>query len=301
MALQPRFNLESHYHRPPLEGEEKIKALKQTSEARYIALGKHYHALSLDDTQMREVEDELRKARMFEVTSMTTNMRQMELDEQRRHLLQEQQRQMEEAQRAVVTAQMLRQRALAALQLEAEQTQKDAQEQLAADRQRVIQREREKLMERRRLFELENSGEIPGSWRGPHPSRTIDRDGTSGHTPRKDGPPVLVMNIALGNGKEDKVVVRQNDDPKRVAVAFAQRHKLPEHAVYSLTQQISANLQASAARRSASAAARSSIPQVSSSTTTSLARPPGIDANRQLFQQGGASTPRRSLSYAADR
>ena len=87
MALQPRYGFAPPRDRPAVPGEQEIAALKAGPEARYIALGeKHYRAMDLDDAHLREVEDELRRARMYEVLTLNRSMRRMELDEQRRRV-----------------------------------------------------------------------------------------------------------------------------------------------------------------------------------------------------------------------
>lgn len=265
MALQPRYEFSASRERPPVQGEEEIAKLRDGPERRFIALGKHYKAMDLDDAQLREVEDELRRARMYEVLTLTSSMRQLELDEQRRRLAEEQQREQQRQQDRAVSAQVLRQRALAALQHEAEALRAVREEQLAADRRAVVEREKERLMERRKAFEADHIDAGDASRR-------------RGSTPGRHGgaAPVLVMTVALGDGKEDQLTVRQNDDPQRVAITFARKHRLPEHAVHTLKQQIQANLQASATRHSTPGASRS----------------PAASEGRALFHGGAASTPR---------
>lgn len=304
MALQAKYSYERTRERRPVPGEEEVRKLTEEPEIRLIALGPgRYRAMDLDDAQLREVEDEIRKARMFEVLTVTSSMRRIELDEQRRRLAEEQQREAERQQQRVVTASMLRQKALAALQMEAEAIRAQRDETLAADRRAVLQREKERLLDRRRAFEA-SQAEATSQPRARTPARSSSAAAAAGGlgTPGGQLPPVLVMTVALGDGKEDKLIVRQNDDPKRVAVTFARKHRLPDHAVHTLQQQIRNNLAASAQRRT---------PTPSGSRAASHAReasqqqPYGGGANHHYFhgdqqyrQSAAAAAPRLSGSPA---
>ena len=325
MALRNRFEGYgmSSRDREPLEGEAEIAQLKEGPELRRMALGSRYESMDLNDGQLREVEDDLRKARMYEVLALATTMKTTALDEQRRQVAEGHAVEVEQRRRQVVQMQLLRQRALVALQREAEAIRMRQSDQLAEDRRRIVQREKDRLMDRRRRFETEhgvggdggNAAGGPGATPGGNVASSVARSvrggggGDAGGTiaglrhSTRDGAAVLVMNIALGNGKEDRIVVRQNDDPKRVAVTFAQRHKLPEHAVYNLTQQIQANLTASALRTSTAAGSASAAraPAMRRSTTptasTAASRSREASNSRQLFGTPGggrAGTPGRA-------
>jgi hypothetical protein len=271
MALQAKYEFGARQERPPVPGEDQVRHLRDGPELRLIALGENrYRAMDLDDAQLREVEDEIRKARMFEVLTVTSSMRRIELDEQRRRLAEEQAREAERQQQRVVTAAMLRQKALAALQMEADAIRAQRDEALANDRRAILQREKDKLLERRRAFEASQAEASQPRTRTPGRGAS---GGMSGELP-----PVLVMTVSLGDGKEDRLIVRQNDDPKRVAVTFARKHKLPEHAVHTLQQQIRNNLAASAARRTPTPSASRSMGRDASMGAET--------AQRQLFGAG---------------
>ncbi|MDZ7932852.1 MAG: hypothetical protein U5N21_23565 [Rhodococcus sp. (in: high G+C Gram-positive bacteria)] len=77
--------------------------------------------------------------------------------------------------------------------------------------------------------------------------------------------------------------MRQNDDPKRVAATFARKHKLPEHAVHTLQQQIRNNLAASAHRQTPSQSAA----RPSASREGSVG--PSYHGGQQLFGTPGSA------------
>ena len=216
--------------RKKLEGEEEIRKLQTAAELRCMALASFYKQLQLNENQLKEVESDLRKARMYELLTVSTAMRRAELDQQRRYLAEEEKRMQQRQQQRVVQSQQLRQRALCVIQQEADAVSRESKQLLADDRRLLLQHEKEKLLARRRQFEA---------------------DGSSSQSPAvggAGGPPVLVMNVALGNGREDKLVVRALDDPKSVAQQFVRKHHLPDHTVGTLTSQIRTNLSGSVAR-----------------------------------------------------
>ena len=221
----------------PSPAEVAIRKIIGSSEQRCIALGSRYSELTLTDDQLAEVEDEMRKARMFEVLVTSETMRRAELDELKRRMMEAEKNEETKKQRQVVQSQLMRQRALQLLQKEAEAVKREEEQRLADDRRLLLQREKERLMDRRRRFEAEES-DFPSD-------ASVSRSGAAAD---RSTAPVLVMNVALGNGKEDRLVVRRYDDPKRVAMLFAKKHHLPESAVSSLTQQIRANLNAAQQR-----------------------------------------------------
>lgn len=250
MALRYRFNLPPPKPREPLKAEGEIAALQVSAERRLMALGKRYNDLTLNEKLLAEVEEDLRRARMYEVVTMASTMRAAELDEQRRRILAREAAEEEERRQQTLQVQLLRQRALAALQREAEASKVDAERRLQEDRRQYLEREKVLLLQRRKKFETEQS----------------DQHALS------NAPPMLVMNVSLGNGKEDRIVVRENDDPKRIAVAFARRHKLPEHSVTNLAAQIRANLATAASQKSAAASSGGITPPSSQRIPASQSR-----------------------------
>ena len=263
MALQARFPDFSTRERRPIPGEQEIAALRDTAEIRYIALGpKHYEAARLTKEQVMEVEEELRKARMYEHLVTSKTMRAAELDEQRRRIATELAHERETSAQRTLESQLLRQRALAALHHQAECIRMEESERLEADRRAILQREKERLLEHRRQFEMSYTERFGASGGGDAVGASPSAGSTRAVTPRgtrnasmnstataNAGQPVCVMSVALGTGRDGRIVVRQYDDPKRVAMLFVKKHKLPEHVIQSLAKQIEANLSTSLRHR----------------------------------------------------
>ena len=257
----------------PLPGQEALSELLTPGpEVRRIALGKHYYMNNLDEPELVKVGSEIQKARMLESHTVLNHMRRSEIDELRLWLAREPQVIMEDSNKRRSDAAMLRSRALAALQLEAQAMQHMSQEQLALDRKRIIDRERDRLLERRREFEQQHG--VSAERLAPSPStvhanggggnnktqlsQSITRHGLSSALSGNDFGnvtatlPLLVMNVALGNGKEDKIVVYSGDNPEIIAANFVAKNKLPERTKASLTGQSEANMIQAQARRTSS-------------------------------------------------
>jgi hypothetical protein len=246
--------------RPPSKAEQEIQKIAGSAEQRCIALGSRYSELTLTEEQLNQVEDDLRKARMYEILLLSESLRRGEMDELKRKLIESEKAEETKRQRNIVQSQLMRQKALKLLQAEAEAVKREEDKRLADDRRLLLQREKEKVLDRRRRFEAEMSeigGGLPidGSGRPTTPGR-------SASTTADRTAPVLVMNVALGNGKEDRLVVRRYDDPKRLAQLFAKKHHLPDNAISTLSQQIKANLHAAQQRE---AQAQSRLHQLSAS------------------------------------
>lgn len=56
------------------------------------------------------------------------------------------------------------------------------------------------------------------------------------------GREVLVMNVDLGNGRKDKLVVHEQDNPEELAAEFCRKHGLNERLVRALALNIRGNL-----------------------------------------------------------
>jgi hypothetical protein len=244
--------------RPPSKAEQEIQKIAGSAEQRCIALGSRYSELTLTEEQLNQVEDDLRKARMYEILLLSESLRRGEMDELKRKLIESEKAEETKRQRNIVQSQLMRQKALKILQAEADAVKREEEKRLADDRRLLLQREKEKVLDRRRRFEAEMS-EIGG---GGLPDGRPTTPGRSASTSADRTAPVLVMNVALGNGKEDRLVVRRYDDPKRLAQLFAKKHHLPDNAISTLSQQIKANLHAAQQRE---AQAQSRLHQLSAS------------------------------------
>ncbi len=266
------------------EAQAAILNLSTSSERRLIALGSHYAALNLDDATLKEVEDDLRRARLYEVYVLSSIQRRCELDAQRRRLAElEIGAAQQEKERALAITRLKRQ-ALVALQHEAEYERESTQ--LAADRRAILEREKNALLERRRAFDR---GEL------------TPRDGAGsalGYRPRDGAPPVVVMNVAIGNGRQEQLVVRDGDDPRRVAVSFVRKHQLPEHAVQTLQTQIVQNV-ANYERKRAATPGRGGGAVNSSAAARAMSTATAMSAGRAVSPAASArlaSTPRSTAN-----
>ena len=266
-----------------LQREEEIRALQKSGpEKRLMALGPHYRNLQLSPEAFSEVEEKLRVARLFEVTTMSHTMRSVEIDEQRRLVMERRSQEAETSERLLEELHRLRERAYEVLMHDAEAVKLDEQRRLESDRRAVLNIEKSRITEKREQFEASQATIYGGSHHSAHRSATspAGRELSNASFGRAASPaagslyaagaatssslnlppnpnkaPLLVMNITLGNGREDKLTVRANDDPNRVAVVFAKKHRLPDAAVKNLTTQIRAHLNARVATATSSGAA----------------------------------------------
>lgn len=210
--------------------EEVVKAVHEAAERRLMALGSYYKYLQLQEGDIKDVEAEIRKAKHYELLVTARQNAHAEFDALRELINEAEDHDRETRQRVLVEAQLLRQKAFKILNREAEFFRNEEQMRLEEDRKSILMRERNVLLERRRIFEHSNAG--------------ADTDETNSSADRSTAgaAPVLVMNVALGNGKEEKIVVRRHDDPDYVATHFVKKHHLPDHTVVALANQIRANL-----------------------------------------------------------
>eukprot|EP00744_Colponema_vietnamica_P011235 GILI01015797.1.p1 GENE.GILI01015797.1~~GILI01015797.1.p1 ORF type:complete len:334 (-),score=40.53 GILI01015797.1:89-1090(-) len=239
--------------------ESEIRALKSNpSTKRVMALGDRYQELQISTDALKEVEEDFRRARLYEVVTMSHAMREVELDEQRRLVAE---RQGEEGRLRQVWLEdfhRMRQKAFDVLIHEADTVKAEEARRLEADKRSILQVERSRLLERRTAFESTTvSGRVNNStYQNPNgttfstPNRlsSTARSTTPIHgvgiqlPPNPHNVPLLVMNVTLGNGREEKITVRVNDDPKRIAVNFAKKHQLPDSAAVNLSNQIRSHL-----------------------------------------------------------
>jgi len=215
------------------EAQDAILNLTNSAERRLIALGSHYSALNLDEETLKEVEDDLRRARLYEVYVLSSIQRRCELDAQRRRLAELEIGSSQQAQEQSIAIQRFKKQALEALRAEAEYERESTT--LVNDRRAILEREKNSLLERRRAFDR---GEVltPRDGGGAGASSAL------GYKPKEGAPPVVVMNVAIGNGRQEQLVVRDGDDPRRIAVAFVRKYQLPEHTIQTLQTQIVQNI-----------------------------------------------------------
>jgi hypothetical protein len=211
------------------------KIVHDAAERRLMALGSYYKYLQVPEEEVKNVEAELRKAKHFEMLSLSRSNRRAELDALRDLLLHNEEERRETSQKILIESQLLRPKAMKCLSLQMEQIRLEEEAKLEEDRRKILVRERNTLLDRRRVFELSNNG---GGSSGAGTSQgNSSQTGGAG-----SGVPVLVMNVALGNGKEEKITVRRHDDPNSIAMQFVKRHGLPDHTVAALANQIRSNV-----------------------------------------------------------
>jgi hypothetical protein len=203
------------------------KIIHDAAERRLMALGSYYKYLQVPEDEVKTIEAELRKAKHFEMLTLSRSSRHTEMDTLRELLQHTESERRETAQKVLIEAQLLRSKAMKTLSNEMERIRLEEQARLEEDRKKILVRERNVLLDRRRVFEVSNSGTAGGS--------ASQQQGGG-------GAPVLIMNVALGNGKEEKITVRRHDDPSSIAMNFVKRHGLPDHTVAALANQIRSNL-----------------------------------------------------------
>lgn len=230
-----RVNLNKYdFHKPRKDDVNPLpahvsKIVQDAAERRLMALGSFYKYLQIPPDEVKNVEGELRKAKHFEMLTLARSSRHAELDALRDVLHQSEVERRETAQKLLIESQLLRSKAIKTLSQDMERIRLEEQARLEEDRKKVLVRERNVLLDRRRVFELSNSSGQQGS-------------SQHGGGSSAGSAPVLIMNVALGNGKEEKITVRRHDDPSGVAMQFVKRHGLPDHTVAALANQIRSNL-----------------------------------------------------------
>jgi hypothetical protein len=268
------------------EAQEAILNLSTSAERRLIALGSHYTALNLTEDTLKEVEDDLRRARLYEVYVLSSIQRRCELDAQRRRLAELEIGSSQQNQERAIAIQRLKRQALIALQQEAEYERESTT--LVNDRRAILEREKNALLERRKAFD-----------RGELVPKGTEGNSSLGYRPKEGAPPVVVMNVAIGNGRQEQLVVRDGDDPRRIAVAFVRKYQLPDHVVQTLQAQIVQNISNYEKKRAStpgnrftggasSAAARAMSTATAMTGGNNRAYSPAASTTRG----GGASTPR---------
>lgn len=250
--------------KPPLPAEV-METIRSAAEKRMMALGSMYKQLQMTPETLTQMETDLRKAKLYEVVTTSHSCRTAELNFLREYVMHEEDREMESKQKRLVELQLLKQKAFKVLQREIESTRVAEHIRLDEDRKAILVRERSALLERRRLFEHSNL-------------RSAGDDAQSSISSAAQGgaPVILVMNVALGNGKEERIIVRKHDDPNGIAVQFAHKHSLPDHTISTLATQIRANI----AQHSHATTGRGATPTRSGGIPANLrTRSPGSSTN----------------------
>ena len=213
---------------PELEGEAEIRQVVYSAERRFMALGSFYKYLQPTESELRDVEKDLRSARMYEILYLSRSMRRAELDAQRAGLIAAEKEEREEGKKVAAASIKLRLQALNVLRREMEAVRMEEEMRLQEDRRVLLQREKDVVMARRRSLEQSLTAQDPA--------------GNSKGSIAGTGPPLLVMNVALHGGREEQIVMRKGDDPKGTAMNFVRRHHLPEHTAVTLANQLRANM-----------------------------------------------------------
>lgn len=266
------------------EAQDAILNLTSSAERRLIALGSHYSALNLNENTLKEVEDDLRRARLYEVYVLSSIQRRCELDAQRRRLAELEIGSSQQLHEQFVSIQRFKKVALEALRAEAEYERESTT--LVNDRRAILEREKNSLLERRRAFDR---GEI-----------NTPRDGGAssslGYKPKEGAPPVVVMNVAIGNGRQEQLVVRDGDDPRRIAVAFVRKYQLPEHTIQTLQSQIIQNISNYEKKRASTPGNR-----FSGGTTMAAARAMSTATAMSMQRANSPSASSRGVGHSTPR
>eukprot|EP01060_Flectonema_neradi_P008338 TRINITY_DN15960_c0_g4_i1.p1 TRINITY_DN15960_c0_g4~~TRINITY_DN15960_c0_g4_i1.p1 ORF type:complete len:143 (+),score=29.44 TRINITY_DN15960_c0_g4_i1:157-585(+) len=98
------------------------------------------------------------------------------------------------------------------------------QQKYEKDKKFIVDTERDRLVRNRREFEVRsgNYGDVYSA-------------------PQRESDVVLVMTVALGNGKEEVLTIREHDDFNEIATNFASSHGLPYSVVDPLVDEIVKN------------------------------------------------------------
>ncbi|KEG05974.1 hypothetical protein DQ04_16871000 [Trypanosoma grayi] len=194
--------------------------LLQTVARRTMALGSFYTDLRLTDEQLRGAKEDVRLARTWEQQRVCSAMRRAELNAQRQVLLEsERQGAASVAKQMGVRARELRARAMTALEAE------------AAAAEALLQATEQ--TDQRRLLQQHNNAERSIATT----TTTTTTPAASTKTREMASVPRVVLNIDVGSGSIDRLVLRDGDDVDELAAAFVRRHGLPQHTVRILAAQ----------------------------------------------------------------
>ncbi|RNF07216.1 hypothetical protein TraAM80_03509 [Trypanosoma rangeli] len=181
------------------------EVLLQAAESRVLAFGGLYTDVPLTEDALRGAERDVHRARIWEQQRVQSALRRAELNAQRQRLLEAERRGESSAVEAVgAIARELRAKAMSALQLHAET--------VAAQAPQTY---------------LPFLREADGAPRALGVSATS----ATASVPR------AVINVDMGGGRVDRLVLRDGDDVDEAAAAFVRRHGLPHHAVDLLAAQ----------------------------------------------------------------
>eukprot|EP00754_Rhynchopus_humris_P015772 Rhum_TRINITY_DN14473_c24_g1::Rhum_TRINITY_DN14473_c24_g1_i1::g.93474::m.93474 len=222
-----------------LEAEAIVHRFVSDEErVRKIALGDIYDAVTMDDKMVAEAYEEFRQAKLYKQLRFHDLARAVELEERLKLLNVEEKVVVEEKHRLATMAEQLMRRARRKFAKEAEAARWLEQQKYESDMKFIVDSERERLVRRRREFEVQSAT-------GGDASLAIDPIVSSAPMPESDV--VLIMTVAIGQGRDEILTVREGDDYNDVASRFAAAHRLPIQVVAPLVDEINKHARKSAA------------------------------------------------------
>ncbi|ORC86194.1 uncharacterized protein TM35_000302340 [Trypanosoma theileri] len=194
--------------------------LLRTAERRMMALGGFYADLQLSDEVQRDAVRDVQLARMWEQQQIRRAVRRAELHTERMAAVQQAE---DPAAVSVATAlnalaRDLRSRALAVLQAEGNAAEAQSQQQLDA------------------YLHIHNK-DNKSRRKSSHSVNKREDVSMRSELPR------VVLNINVGGGHVDRLVVRDGDDVEELAAAFVRRHGLPQSVIRTLVEEAQAALE----------------------------------------------------------
>ena len=224
-----------------LEAESIVhRFIGDEERVRKIALGDIYDAVTMDDKMVAEAYEEFRQAKLYKQLRFHDLARAVELEERLKLLNVEEKVVVEEKHRLATMAEQLMRRARRKFAKEAEAARWLEQQKYESDMKFIVDSERERLVRRRREFEVQSATGVGGD-----ASLAIDPIVSSAPMPESDV--VLIMTVAIGQGRDEILTVREGDDYNDVASRFAAAHRLPIQVVAPLVDEINKHARKSAA------------------------------------------------------
>ncbi|KAJ9442917.1 hypothetical protein DIPPA_33797 [Diplonema papillatum] len=210
-----------------LEAEEVIRRFVGDKERlRRLSLGDKYDVMKLDDKMLAEAAEDFRQAKLYRQLRLQEGMRCVELEERLKLLNVEEKVLLEERHRLGTVAEQMLRRARRKFGREAEAAKWLEQQKYESDKKFIIDSERERLVRRRRQFELSGKAALgsPGEALLPLPGAEADI--------------ILVMTVAVAEGKEEVLTIREGDDFFAVAEDFVVKNRLPPAVIEPLVDEI---------------------------------------------------------------
>ena len=200
------------------------RLLEDREKMKRIALGDKYDGLKLDDKLLAEAAEDFRQAKLYQQYKLQEGMRSVELEERIKLLSAEEKILLEERHRLGQAAETMMRRARKKFTRESQAARWLEQQKFEKDKKFIVDTERDRLVRNRREFEVRsgNYGDVYSA-------------------PQRESDVVLVMTVALGNGNEEVLTIREHDDFQDVATAFASAHGLPYSVVDPLVDEIVKN------------------------------------------------------------